>query len=55
MISLRLSEDLLIARADVAAAGPVRPFGGDHRQRDMRPRVVRVLGHRGGERCCRSQ
>ena len=33
----------------VRAARAVGPFGGDHRQRDVRPRVVRIFGDRGSE------
>ena len=34
----------------VRAARAVGPFGGDHRQRDVRPCVVRIFGDRGSER-----
>ena len=38
-----------MAADGVGAAGPVRPFGGDHRQRDVRPRMVWVFSDRGGK------
>ena len=33
----------------VRAAGAVGPFRGDHRERDVRTRVVRIFGDRGSE------
>ncbi len=33
----------------VGTARPVGAFGGDHRERDVRARMVRVFGDRGGE------
>ena len=38
-----------VAGDRVGAARAVGPFGGDHRERDVRTRVVRIFGDRGGE------
>ena len=38
-----------MAGDSVGAAGPVGPFGGDHRQRDVRACMVWIFGDRGGK------